>query len=201
MNDLLQTLLFPLLGHSVRGSRAGCRRLFSVQSRHAKTVTLCLLLPSLGLNLSGCRNSTDNVSGLAAMTKEEAIAEEVGRLFDLGFSMVRIDRLSVEGVAVAGASRGSSEAGRVAGEAASLGARYSTNYVAALDKLRKYPRAKVEFAAAQRYNLDPGADRNRLVYPTLKTHLMRTFSGLTPSAVDAMQDYESVRYTSSTLAN
>ena len=168
MNDLLQTLLFPLLGHSVRGSRAGCRRLFSVQSRHAKTVTLCLLLPSLGLNLSGCRNSTDNVSGLAAMTKEEAIAEEVGR---------------------------------VAGEAASLGARYSTNYVAALDKLRKYPRAKVEFAAAQRYNLDPGADRNRLVYPTLKTHLMRTFSGLTPSAVDAMQDYESVRYTSSTLAN
>ena len=135
------------------------------------------------------------------MTKEEAIAEEVGRLFDLGFSMVRIDRLSVEGVAVAGASRGSSEAGRVAGEAASLGARYSTNYVASLDKLRKYPRAKVEFAAAQRYNLDTGADRNRLVYPTVKIHLMRTFSGLTPSAVDAMQYYESVRYTSSTLAN
>ena len=201
MNDLLQALLFPLFGLRVRGSGAGYQRLFSVQSKHAKTVILCLWLPSLGLNLSGCRNSTDNVSGLAAMTKEEVIAEEVGRLFDLGFSMVRIDRLSVEGVAVAGASRGSSEAGRVAGEAASLGARYSTNYVASLDKLRKYPRAKVEFAAAQRYNLDPGADRNRLVYPTVKIHLMRTFSGLTPSAVDAMQDYESVRYTSSTLAN
>jgi len=135
------------------------------------------------------------------MTKEQVIAEEVGRLFDLAFAMVRIDRLGVEGVAVAGASRGSAEAGRVSGEAASLGARYSTNYVVALDKVRKYPRAKVGAAAAQRYNLDPGADRNRLVYPTLKTHLMRSFSGLTPSAVDAMQDYESVRYTSSTLAN
>jgi len=201
MNDLSQPVFLPLSDQRIRRLTEARRKLLSVRNRHSKKVILCLLLSFFGLNLSGCRNSADNVSGLAVMTKEQVIAEEVGRLFDLGFAMVRIDRLSVEGVAVTGASRGSAEAGRVSGEAASLGARYSTNYVAALDKIRKYPRAKVESAAAQRYNRDPGTDRNRLVYPTLKTHLMRTFSGLTPSAVDAMQYYESVRYTSSTLAN
>jgi hypothetical protein len=201
MNHLSQLVFLPLFEQRIRRLTEARRKLLSVGNRHAKKVILCLLLSFFGASLSGCRNSADNVTGVPAMTKEQVIAEEVGRLFDLGFSMVRIDRLSVEGVAVAGASRGSTEAGRVSGEAASLSARYSTNYVAALTKIRKYPRAKVEAAAAQRYNLDPGTDRNRLVYPTLKSHLMRTFSGLTPSAVDAMQDYESVRYTSSTLAN
>jgi hypothetical protein len=191
MNHLSQLVFLPLFEQRIRRLTEARRKLLSVGNRHAKKVILCLLLSFFGASLSG----------VPAMTKEQVIAEEVGRLFDLGFSMVRIDRLSVEGVAVAGASRGSTEAGRVSGEAASLSARYSTNYVAALTKIRKYPRAKVEAAAAQRYNLDPGADRNRLVYPTLKTHLMRTFSGLTPSAADAMQDYESVRYTSSTLGN
>jgi len=201
MNDFLQTIFPPLLQQRSWRFRVTPRKFFGVENTHSKVVIMSLLLSFFGVSLSGCRNSADKVDGLPAMTKDQVIAEEVGRLFDLGFSMVRIDRLSVEGVAVAGASRGSTDAGRVSGEAASLGARYSTNYVAALNKIRKYPRAKVEFAAAQRYNLNPGADRNRLVYPTLKTHLMRAFSGLTPSAVDAMQDYESVRYTSSNLAN
>lgn len=141
--------------------------------------------------ISSCRSGDPAVP---KSSKAEVISAKVDELYKLGFGLVRIDRLNVEGTAVTAAARGRAAADNVSQQSADLGFGYGTSYVNKLREIRKLPRAAVENAVNTRYASDPSAPSNKLVYPVLKRHLSSTYVGLNIDAADAIQDYASVRY-------
>jgi len=154
-------------------------------------VALRVLLLCILVSLCGCRSGDP---GASKPSKEEVIRSKVDELYKLGFGLVRIDRLSVEGTAVMAATRGRNAADNVGQQASDLGFGYGTSYVNKLREIRKFPRSAVEAAASARYSSDPSAPSNKLVYPVLKRHLNSTYVGLNLDPADAIQDYASVRY-------
>jgi len=141
--------------------------------------------------LCGCRSGDGSVP---KPTKAEVISMKVNELYELGYGLVRIDRLNVEGAAVTGAARGQNAADNVGQQATDLGFNYGTLYVNKLREVRKLNRSSVESAVDARYASSPSAPANRLVYPVLKRHLSSAFAGLNLDPADAVQDYASVRY-------
>jgi hypothetical protein len=141
--------------------------------------------------LCGCRSG----DGAAPKpSKAEAINMKVNELYELGYGLVRIDRINVEGAAATRAARGQNAADNVGQQATDLGFNYGTLYVNKLRELRKLNRSSVEAAVDARYASNPSAPANRLVYPVLKRHLSSAFAGLNLDPADAVQDYASVRY-------
>jgi hypothetical protein len=141
--------------------------------------------------LCSCRSGDP---GVPKPSKAEVISAKVDELYNLGFGLVRIDRLNVEGTAVTAAARGRAAADNVGQQSADLGFGYGTSYVNKLREIRKLPRTAVENAVDSRYASDPSAPSNKLVYPVLKRHLSSTYVGLNIDPADAIQDYASVRY-------
>ena len=159
-------------------------------SNAASSVVQLVAIICLGF-LCGCRSG----DGAAPKpSKAEAINMKVNELYELGYGLVRIDRINVEGAAVTGAARGQNAADNVGQQATNLGFNYGTLYVNKLREVRKLPRSSVEAAVDARYASNPSAPENRLVYPVLKRHLSSAFAGLNLDPADAVQDYASVRY-------
>jgi len=156
----------------------------------AFTLLQVLMVAAL-VTLSGCRAGDGTVP---KVSKSELASIKVDELYKLGFGLVRIDRLDVEGVAVTEAARGRNAADNVGQQASDLGFSFGTLYVNKLRELRKLPRSSVEVAVNTRYGSNPAAPENRLVYPVLKRHISSVFAGLNLAPLDVVQDYASVRY-------
>jgi hypothetical protein len=152
---------------------------------------LAILVLPLPCLLCGCRGGDGTTP---KPSKAEVISLRVNELYELGYGLVRIDRLNVEGVAVTGAARGQNAADNVGQQATNLGFNYGTLYVNKLREVRKLPRSSVEAAVDARYAANPSAPANRLVYSTLKRHLSSAFAGLNLDPADVVQDYAGVRY-------
>jgi hypothetical protein len=157
---------------------------------HASILPAALAMLAL-MFLCGCRGGD---GATPKPSKAEVISMKVNELYELGYGLVRIDRLNVEGAAVTGAALGQNAADNVGQQATDLGFNYGTLYVNKLREIRKFPRSSVEAAVDARYAANPSAPANRLVYSTLKLHLSSAFAGLNLDPADVVQDYASVRY-------